>query len=267
MTHTPNKPASTDDTPDRSGDEPPFPQEPSIGSAEEHTGEPDRRESDPAIETDPTVKNESETRTVRARTEPMTIRPTRDRRYIVETDGGTYVVSLDAGSCTCPDAAIRGARCKHRRRVAMEVTNGTVPAPDERISVCAVCGRETFVSTAATGSYLCETHQFEPGETVRDRETGNRLVVTAVTSDRADVVETDEGRRVSEYATNADYGSHEPVIEAEYVDSARESGETAERKRYRFPASRLRRTSEDDYRDRMQTTRKTEIGSADRADA
>ncbi|OYR74477.1 hypothetical protein DJ71_19235, partial [Halorubrum sp. E3] len=63
----------------------------------------------------------------------MTVRPLRDRRYVVETDGGTYVVALDAGTCTCPDHAIRGSRCKHLRRVAMEVTAGTVPAPDERV--------------------------------------------------------------------------------------------------------------------------------------
>ena len=186
----------------------------------------------------------------------MTIRPTRDRRYVVETAGGTYVVSLSAGSCTCPDAAIRGVRCKHLRRVAMEVTSGSVPAPNERVGVCAVCGRETFVPIGSAGAHLCETHRFEPGEIARDRETGKRLLVTAVTADRADATETDEGRLVSEYPTNADYGSHEPVVEAVYLSEARggtENGsssviEPRDRKRYRFPASRLRRPRGDDDR-------------------
>lgn len=295
MTHTPISSASTDDTSDRTGDEPPFPQESASGRTEGSGNDRDRTEVDPTTGNDATTERGSgseehgprseehgpgendsndsrETRTTRARTEPMTIRPTRDRRYVVETDGGTYVVSLDAGSCTCPDAAIRGARCKHLRRVAMEVTNGTVPAPDERIGVCAVCGRETFVSTGAAGSYLCETHRPEPGEAVHDRETGKRLVVTAVTADRADATETDEGRLVSEYATNADYGAHEPVVEAVYAggSGAPDAGEPSERKRYRFPASRLRRTRHDDEHDdgdRMRATRDAGIEGADRVDA
>ena len=181
----------------------------------------------------------AESRSARARSEPMVIRPLRDGRYVVETDGGTYVVALGAGTCTCPDHAIRGSRCKHLRRVAMAVTDEAVPAPDERVGVCAVCGGETFVPIDASGSQLCERHGFEPGDVVRDRETGERVVVAAVTTKRADAVRTDDGRLVAEYSTNAEYGRHEPVIEAVYVDSLRPGRGIEDCKRYEFPASRL----------------------------
>jgi len=171
----------------------------------------------------------------------MTIRPLRDRRYVVETDGGTYVVALDAGTCTCPDHAIRGSRCKHLRRVAMEVTAGSIPAPDQRIGACAVCGAETFVPFDAGGSHLCDRHAFEPGAIVRDRETGKRLIVVAVTTDRAYAYRTDEGRVIAEYPTNAGYGAHEPVVEAVYADSLRPGRSVADCDRYGFPASRLTR--------------------------
>lgn len=182
-----------------------------------------------------------EGRSTRAATEEMTVRPLRDRRYVVETDGGTYVVALDAGTCTCPDHAIRGSRCKHLRRVAMEVTAGSVPAPDERVGACGVCGAETFVPLDASGANLCERHAFEPGAVVRDRETGKRLVVVGVTTERADAYRTDEGRAIAEYPTNADYGAHEPVVEAVYAESIRPGRSVADCDRYGFPASRLTR--------------------------
>lgn len=169
------------------------------------------------------------------------MRPLRDRRYVVETGGGTYVVALDAGTCTCPDHAIRGSRCKHIRRVAMDVTGGTLPAPDERIGVCGVCGAETFVPFSAPGPHLCEDHAFATGDAVRDRETGKLLVVTRTTGERADEYRTDEGRTIEEYATNADYGAHEPVVEAVYAESLGPGHGLADARSYGFPASRLRR--------------------------
>lgn len=177
----------------------------------------------------------------RARAEPMAVRPLRDGRYVVETDSGSYVVSLDARTCTCPDHAIRGARCKHLRRVALEVTTRLVPPPGERTAVCAVCGARTFVPMAATGPQLCARHRLDPGTVVRDRETGDLLVVVAETGVRADRYETEEGRRVADYETNADYGPQEPVTLAVYLDSLRRGDDaTAQVKRYAFPASRLR---------------------------
>ncbi|WP_435074000.1 SWIM zinc finger family protein [Halorubrum sp. HHNYT27] len=196
---------------------------------------------------EPTANDEPDSdvdgRSARAVTEEMTVRPLRDRRYVVETDGGTYVVALDAGTCTCPDHAIRGFRCKHLRRVAMEVTAGSIPAPNERVGVCAVCGAETFVPLDAGRSHLCARHDFEPGDLVRDRETDERVVVVAVTTDRADAYRTEEGRLVDEYATNAAYGAHEPVVEAVYVDAIRPGRGITDCKRYAFPASRLVRVT------------------------
>ncbi|WP_248895603.1 SWIM zinc finger family protein [Haloplanus halobius] len=172
----------------------------------------------------------------RARTEPMVVRPLRDGRYVVETDGGTYVVALDADTCTCPDSELRGARCKHLRRVELEVREGLVPRPGERTAVCAVCGGRTFVPTGERGPTLCDRHGVRPGAFVRDRETGDRLVVVAATGERADRFETDEGRLVADYPTNEAYGAHEPVFHAVYFDALRRDGEV---KRYAFPASRL----------------------------
>jgi hypothetical protein len=178
-------------------------------------------------------------RAARALTEEMTVRSLSDGRRVVETDGGTYVVDLDAASCTCPDHAIRGARCKHLRRVALSATDGSVPGPDERLGACAVCGTETVVPADGAGSHLCARHGFEPGEVVRDRETGKRLVVTAVTTDRADARRTEAGRPVAAYDSNDAYGAHEPVVEAVYVESLRPETALADLKPYAFPASRL----------------------------
>ena len=178
-------------------------------------------------------------RTHRALTEEMTVRPLRDGRYVVETDGGTYVVDVGEASCTCPDHAIRGEHCKHLRRVAFEIAAESVPAPEERRGACAVCGRELFVPRCESGSYLCEEHRPTVGEVVRDRETGSLLVVVAVTTDRADAVETDEGRIVAEYPTNTDYGDHEPVVRAVYASGLAPDRDVGDLKPYDFPTSRI----------------------------
>ena len=177
-------------------------------------------------------------RSRRARTEPMTVRPLRDRRYVVETDGGAYVIDIERRTCTCPDHAIRGARCKHLRRVAIEITERRVPAPHERPAVCAVCGDGTFVPFDATGPQLCDRHAYHPGDVVVDRETGAELAVVATTNQRADRFRTQEGRLVAGYETNRQYGGHEPVVEAVYLADGRP------RRRYHFPASRLRPASD-----------------------
>jgi len=169
----------------------------------------------------------------------MAVRPLRDGGYAVETDGDTYVVDLDAGTCTCPDSRRRGANCKHRRRVAIEVTTGLVPRPDERESACAVCGRRLFVPLPATGPQLCARHDRAPGDRVRDREDGSHLLVVRPTGERADRFRTGEGRPVADYDTNADYGPHEPVFECVYLDSLDRGASTATARRYAFPASRL----------------------------
>ncbi|WP_225935290.1 SWIM zinc finger family protein [Halobaculum magnesiiphilum] len=184
-------------------------------------------------------------RTERARTEPMAVYPLRDDdRYLVDTEGGTYVVDLGSDTCTCPDHEIRGNRCKHLRRVGMEVGIGRVPAPGERVAACAVCGDGVFVPVREEGAFLCGDHRPAVGSFVRDREADKLLVVTGVTTERADEYETEEGKPIADYDTNAAYGDHEPVVEAVYVGNALRSPGTLDvsgRKRYGFPASRLRR--------------------------
>ncbi len=76
-----------------------------------------------------------EDRSARAWTEPMAVRPLPDGRYVVESArDATYVVDLDERRCSCPDHEIRGVRCKHMRRVAIEITEGRLPTPDEQRS-------------------------------------------------------------------------------------------------------------------------------------
>lgn len=180
----------------------------------------------------------------RARVEPMAVRPLRDGRYTVETDGegDGYVVDLDGGSCTCPDHRRRGARCKHLRRVALEVTERLVPPPGKRTAVCAVCGGRTFVPVTARKPTLCARHDHDRGTVVADRETGDHLVVVGATGSRADRTETDDGRLVADYPSNADYGGHEPVVDVVYADALCRDHPV---RRYAFPASRLRPIRDD----------------------
>ncbi|MFD1598601.1 SWIM zinc finger family protein [Halobellus rarus] len=167
----------------------------------------------------------------------MTVRPLRDGRYVVESDGGTYVVAAGRTTCTCPDNAIRGARCKHIRRVSLEIEAGVVPGPNERERVCAVCGGRTFGPIDDGSPALCDRHDHATGDIVRDRETGTLLVVVESVGERADETRTDEGRLVSTYETNAAYGGQEPVFAAVYVASL--PADTEAERRYLFPASRL----------------------------
>jgi len=174
----------------------------------------------------------------------MRLRPLRDGRTVVDTDGGTYVVDTGHEQCTCPDATIRGARCKHCRRVAIESAAGRLPPPGTRHGVCAVCGTRTHVAVDQSTA-LCETHAFEVGELVVDRETGSVLIVCSQTPDRADSRRTEDGRLIADIDTNASYGAHEPVIEAVYASAVDRPA-----KRYGFPASRLRHTDRDSARGR-----------------
>mgnify|MGYP006914283395 CR=1 FL=1 len=173
-------------------------------------------------------------------------------QYLVDTEGGTYVVDLGSDTCTCPDHAIRANRCKHLRRVDMEVGVGRVPAPGERAAACAGCGGGVYVPARETGAFLCGDHRPTVGSFVRDRESDELLVVTGVTAIRADGYRTDDGKRISDYETNVEYGDHEPVIEAVYVGNALRSPgplDVSGRRTYGFPASRLRRLSPDERPD------------------
>jgi hypothetical protein len=68
-------------------------------------------------------------RSARAWTEPMATAPLGGGRYAVESSTNEYRVDLTTSDCTCLDHGYRGARCKHLRRVAVEVTRGDLPAP------------------------------------------------------------------------------------------------------------------------------------------
>jgi len=176
-------------------------------------------------------------RAARAWTEPMAVRPDPEdgdrpvARYRVDAaSGATYTVDPVAGTCPCPDSRFRGVTCKHRRRVAIEITAGRVPAPGERRVRCPVCGRTT--DAPPDEPPLCGGCRFEPGETVTDRETGNRLVVERVRAARADEVAVPGAdTTVADHPTNAGYPRADPVVEAVYPDGAGRS--------YRYPRSRL----------------------------
>jgi len=200
-------------------------------------------------------------RAARAWTERMAVRPLGSGRYAVDSQSGaTYVVDVTAGTCTCPDHEIRGERCKHLRRVGIEITARRVPPPGRRRASCAACGVETFVPESERALALCPACRVEPGELVRDRETGDRLVVARVTDERAHerVIEA-VGETVADYETNAGYPRDDLVVEAVYLgDLADESGTLADRstesvlrstlvenaRRYSFPRSRLARVAD-----------------------
>jgi len=178
-------------------------------------------------------------RSARAWTEPMAVEPLGSGRYAVESESDNeYEVDLRDGTCTCPDNGYRGARCKHLRRVAVEITRGELPPPGRRVGDCAACGRERFLPE--TGPALCDDCRFEPGDAVRDRETDDLVVVARVTDARADeweIAGTD--RTVAAYETNEGYPDDDPVVEVVYPFSAPRSTSLAERPRYAFPHSRL----------------------------
>lgn len=170
-------------------------------------------------------------RAVRAWTERMAVTPLGGGRYAVETHhDARYVVDLPRGRCSCPDHALRGERCKHLRRVAIEVTRGLVPAPGSRAADCLACGRETFVRED-TRLPLCEYCTYRPDERVRDRETGDYLVVVGTVDRRADEVRIETlDTTVAAHPTNRAYDPGEPVVEVTYPGSDRH---------YSFPRSRL----------------------------
>ena len=164
--------------------------------------------------------------------------------YEVRTDSGTYMVDLGAGRCTCPDHHFRGARCKHLRRVAIEVTEGRVPPPGHVAVECRDCDSEVFVPVddVEDGPHYCPVHRVVPGDAVRDRETGHRLVAVTHPARRADDVSipgTDA--TVADYRTNREYDPDEPVVGAVYPRArvTAEGVEPRELQVYSFPRSRL----------------------------
>lgn len=197
-------------------------------------GRPEKRPLAPDVGTlDP--------RSARAWTEPMAVTPLGSGRYAVESaSGNRYVVDIPTHACTCPDATIRGETCKHRRRVAIEITRGLLPPPGKRAGRCAACGHDRFVPEA--GPALCDACRFAPGDVARDRETGDLVVAvrsTDVPADEWAIPST--GESVASYGTNAGYPTDDPVVEVVYPFSGDSDRPLLAQRRYAFPHSRLER--------------------------
>ncbi len=187
-------------------------------------------------------------RSRRARTEPMAVAPLGSGRYAVATEHGSYLVDAREHSCTCPDHTFRGERCKHLRRVAIEITEGAVPPPSHVAVGCAVCGTTTFVHRDAPGPHLCDEHALARGDLATDRETGATVLVVGVSPRRADEVRIESHDcTVAEYETNRAYPASDPVVTAVFpAGAAFDDGTTPDSLRvYSFPASRLRRIDPD----------------------
>ncbi len=159
-----------------------------------------------------------EERSRRARTEAMSVLPLGDGLYEIESASDhTYLVDLEAGRCTCPDHVFRDVRCKHIRRVAIEITHGRTPPPGKLSVTCHDCGETTFVDEDAAEPFYCEVHTIYPGDAVVDRETDDRLTVVDVSELRADAVTiSDRETTVADYATNEGYEPDVPVVGAVY---------------------------------------------------
>jgi hypothetical protein len=177
-------------------------------------------------------------RSARAWTESMAVRPLGRGRYAVDSQSGaTYVVDLPASDCSCPDHEIRGERCKHLRRVAIEVNRGLVPPPGKLDGICRACGRPRFVTERVP--HLCAECNLEVGQFARDRETGDLVVVARVTDRPADRTRIESADcTVAEYPKNEGYPPEDPVVEVVYP-SALPHTSFDELQRYSFPLSRL----------------------------
>jgi len=177
----------------------------------------------------------------RAWTERMDVARREDDTYAVTTESGhTYRVDLAEQTCSCPDHRIRGERCKHRRRVAIEITARRVAPPGKERARCDACGTVTFIDGDADPPHRCRDCRLVTRDVVLDRETGKRLVVARVTDQRADerVVEA-AGETVAEYERNDGYPADDRVVEATYLTDAVRSESP---RCYAFPRSRLDRT-------------------------
>ncbi|SDR31524.1 SWIM zinc finger family protein [Natronobacterium texcoconense] len=185
-----------------------------------------------------------EERSLRAHTEPMSVLPLGDGLYEVESGSDhTYLVDLEAGRCTCPDHVFRGVRCKHVRRIAIEITEGRTPPPGEVSLECHDCEGAVFVDEEdAVQPVYCDEHEIWPGDPVRDRETGDRLTVVDVSPYRADAVSISEAdTSVADYPTNEAYDPDVPVVGAVYPHAnVKQNGVVpSSLKVYVFPRTRL----------------------------
>ncbi|SNZ15642.1 SWIM zinc finger [Natronoarchaeum philippinense] len=182
-------------------------------------------------------------RTRRAFTERMRVTAIGGGTYEVDSQSGhSYLVDLEGGRCTCPDHVYRGERCKHLRRVAIDVSEGRVPPPGKMAVDCAVCGVELFVDEGAHAPHLCGDHEFGVGDLVYDRETGNRVLVVGTPERRADDISIRRGHSVADHYSNADYPEDDAVVAAVYPQSLQFTADgpvPPSLTVYTFPRSRL----------------------------
>lgn len=192
-------------------------------------------------------------RSRRAWIEPMAVRPLGNGRYAVDSaSGATYVVDLPKGDCSCPDSEIRGALCKHARRVAIEINQGRVPGPNGPVR-CRSCSREMAVRVPDQSPRLCEDCRLEPGDLVfdRERDRDTPLLVISVSEKRADEVEIPElAQTVAEYGENRKYSPADPVVEVVYPHSVRTDRPP---RRYSFPISRLSKLDDESKQSTLRT--------------
>ena len=166
----------------------------------------------------------------------MAVRSLDGGRYAVDgASGATYTVALPDGDCDCPDRTFRGERCKHLRRVAIEVTEGRVPPPGRRRDRCAGCRREAFVPE--DGPPVCDACRPERGNGATDRETGDTVVVHRLTDETAaERAVPGADCTVADYPANGNYPDDDPVVEVVYPF---DGPDFDDRRRYAFPLSRL----------------------------
>ncbi|WP_435100894.1 SWIM zinc finger family protein [Halarchaeum sp. P4] len=200
------------------------------------------RTTNPRIE--PLVPDgRTDSRAARARSEPMAVVPLGDGRYDVVVGAGTaYTVALPEGTCTCPDYQYRETRCKHLRRVAIEITDRRVPAPDERDADCAACGERVFVDAETPDPVYCDDCTLDAGTLVRDRERGDVLVVVDTLQKRARAVDVGD-HTVATHPSNEGYDPDDVVVEAVYPvrDATPERLRERGVRTYAFPRGRLER--------------------------
>ncbi|WP_435334157.1 SWIM zinc finger family protein [Haloarchaeobius sp. TZWWS8] len=161
---------------------------------------------------------------------------------VVTHHGHTYLVDVESRECSCPDHTYRDARCKHLRRVAIEITEGRVAPPGHLRVSCAVCGDPFYEPTDALEPHLCRQHALEPGDFAVDRETGGTVLVLAVSPRRADEVRIPaHDCTVAEYASNRSYPPDDPVVSAVFptVDVTNAGVTPRSLRVYTFPLTRL----------------------------